>query len=432
MTTDAKKQQAAWDVIVIGGGPAGMMAAQTAGGRGLRVLLLEKNDTLGKKLLITGGGRCNVTNAEMDSRVFLSKFNTKDEKNDQFLFSAFSQFGVADTFEFFNSHGMETKIEAAKRAFPKTERAQSVWDVLVTRLAETSVTVQSNSPVTGFVKEGDAITGIRLKGGEVLSAHSYILATGGKSRPETGSTGDGFTWLSDLGHRVKEGEAALVPITLSDPWIQKLAGITLASVKISVFQNGMKYDSAKGKLLFTHVGASGPTILNMSADIGELLKYGEVTLSVDLLPDLGPEKLNAKLQGILREHANNKKIKNALGELLPSALSPVVLELAGIDPDTFCHSITREERVALINILKAMPLHVSGLLGLDKAIIASGGVALSEVDFKTMRSRLFPNLYLVGDILDIDRPSGGYSLQLCWTTGFVAGEAAGAPISPRA
>lgn len=430
MKTERTKEPGAWDVIVIGGGPAGMMAAQTAGGRGLRVLLLEKNDKLGKKLLITGGGRCNVTNAEMDGRVFLSKFNTRDEKNDQFLFSAFSQFGVADTFEFFNGRGMETKIEALKRAFPKTEKARSVWDVLVARLAETSVTVQSNSPVTGFVAERGAILGVRLKGGEILTAHSYILATGGKSRPETGSTGDGFAWLSDLGHSVEEGEAALVPITLSDPWIQKLAGITLASVKISVFQNRMKYDSAKGKLLFTHVGASGPTILNMSADIGELLKYGEVTLSVDLLPDLGPEKLNAKLQGILREYANNKKIKNALGELLPSALSPVVLELAGIDPDTFCHSITREERVALINILKAMPLHVSGLLGLDKAIIASGGVALSEVDFKTMRSRLFPNLYLVGDILDIDRPSGGYSLQLCWTTGFVAGEAAGASISP--
>ncbi len=409
-----------WDVAVIGGGPAGMMAAGTAAERGLKVILIEKNDSLGKKLLITGGGRCNVTNGELDTRKLLSKF--KD--NDKFLFSAFSQWSVQETLDFFHIRNMETKEEAEKRIFPITNKAQSVWNVLFDYLKKGNVTILSNNPVTGFVKEGNQITAITLKGKKQIQAKSFILATGGKSRPETGSTGDGFEWLKNIGHTVIESDAALVPIEIKDEWVKRISGVSLKDIKITLLQNNVKQDSKKGKILFTHFGVSGPTILNMSKDVSELLKYGEVVISLDVLPTYDYGQLNTKLQEIFREEHNNKKFKNALGELVPGALCPVIVELSGISPDTFCHSITREQRLALVTLLKDIKMTVAGLLGVEKAIVTSGGVALSEVDFKTMSSRLFPNLYLVGDILNIDRPSGGYSLQLCWTTGFVAGSSA--------
>ncbi len=413
-----------WDVIVVGGGPAGMMAAATAAQRGLRVVLLEKNDTLGKKLLITGGGRCNVTNSEFDTRKFLSKF----KQADKFLFSAFSQHNVEDSLNFFHAHGMDTKVENDLRTFPVSDSAQSVWDVLVGDLKKHNVTVQSHSPVVKIVmdtesesKSGDKkIVGVELKNKKVIFGNSLIIATGGTSRPETGSTGDAYAWLRELGHTVTEPAPSLVPVAVKDVWVKKLAGVSLPEVKITLLQNGQKQNVSKGKILFTHVGVSGPGILNMSRDVSELLKYGDVDISLDLLLTLDHSMLNSRLQDIFREH-DKKKIQNSLSSLVPTALVPVVIELAGIDPDTACNSITREERLRLIDTLKHIPLHVSHLLGTDKAIITSGGVGLDKVDFKTMRSRLYDNLYLVGDILDIDRPSGGYSLQLCWTTGYVAG-----------
>ena len=213
---------------------------------------------------------------------------------------------------------------------------------------------------------------------------------------------------------------SLVPIALKDVWVKRLAGVSLSDIKITVFQNNEKQGVSKGKILFTHVGVSGPTVLNMSKDVGELLKYGDVTLFLDLLPKEDYGALNSKLQELFKEH-DKKKFQNALSNLIPSAMAPVVVELSAIDKDKPCNSITREERLSLVNLLKSIPMQVKGLLGVRKAIITSGGVELSEVDFKTMRSRLYKNLYLVGDILNIDRPSGGYSLQLCWTTGFVAG-----------
>ncbi|MEN9613806.1 MAG: hypothetical protein RLZZ347_113 [Candidatus Parcubacteria bacterium] len=407
-----------WDVVVIGGGPAGMMSAGRAAELGANVLLLEKNDSLGKKLLITGGGRCNVTNAQFDTRKLLTKF----KGNDQFLFSAFSQWSVQETLDFFHSRNMPTKIENELRVFPESNTAQSVWDTLVDYLKKGNVTVRSNASVVDFVTDTKTkkILAVNLKNGEEIVAKKFILATGGKSRPETGSTGDGFIWLKKLGHTVSEPVASLVPITLSDKWVKNLSGVTLPEVKLTLLQNGVKQDVQKGKILFTHVGVSGPTILNMSSDIAELLKYGEVLISLDLFPAEDYGKLNTKLQELFKAHSN-KKFKNVLGEIVPGAVANVVAELSKINVDTQCNSVTREERLALVQLLKAIPLHVSGLLGVDKAIVTSGGVALSEVDFKTMQSRLYPNLYLVGDILDIDRPSGGYSLQLCWTTGFVAG-----------
>jgi predicted Rossmann fold flavoprotein len=259
-----------------------------------------------------------------------------------------------------------------------------------------------------------------LKNKETIFAKSFILATGGKSRPETGSTGDGFLWLKEIGHNIIEPSASLVPIKTKNDWVKKLQGVSLDNVKITVFQNNQKQNTKKGKMLFTHFGLSGPTILNLSHDIGELLKYGDVSLTLDVLPDLDTGQLNLKLQEIFKEKSN-KKFKNTLDSLLPSSLVPIIVELSKINGDTPSHSITREERISLMQLLKNIEIEVEALLGTDKAIVTSGGVSLNEVDFKTMSSKLYPNLYLVGDILNIDRPSGGYSLQLCWTTGFVAG-----------
>ncbi|MDD4989232.1 MAG: NAD(P)/FAD-dependent oxidoreductase [Candidatus Pacebacteria bacterium] len=408
-----------WDVVVVGGGPAGMMTAGRAAELGSRVILVEKNGSLGKKLLITGGGRCNVTNAEFDNRKLLEEF--KD--NGKFLFSAFSQYSVKNALDFFHSRDMDTKVEKELRVFPRSDSAQSVWNVLVEYIKANKVEILSNSPVTEILvpQEGPSkVAGVKLKNGKEIYAHSVVIATGGISRPETGSTGDGYKWLKKIGHTVIEPTPSLVPLAVKDKWVVRLAGVSLTDIKITLLQNDTKQDSKGGKILFTHVGVSGPTILNMSKDVGELLKYGEVIISLDLLPSLDYGKLNTKLQEIFKEN-DKKKFKNSLSSLVPSALAPIIVELSKIDPETACNSVTREERLSLVKLLKNIPLHIDKLLGLEKAVISSGGVILEEVDFKTMQSRLFPNLYLVGDILNIDRPSGGYSLQLCWTTGFIAG-----------
>jgi predicted Rossmann fold flavoprotein len=406
-----------WDVVVIGGGASGMMSAVTASELGKKVLLIEKNDTLGKKLLITGGGRCNITNSEPNVRKFLSKY--KD--SDKFLFSAFSQFAVEDTINFFKTRGVETKVEALGRVFPTTNSAKTVWEALVKGLNK--VTILSSSPVISLNKNENKIESITLKNNKVIKGKSFILSTGGKSHPETGSTGDGFKWLNDLGHKVSEPTASLVPMKIKNEWVKKLQGVSVDDVKITVLQNNEKQEQKRGKILFTHFGVSGPTILNLANEVGELLKYGDVFLSIDLLPTLDHGELNQKLQETISENIN-KKFKNILDNLLPSAIANMIVELSKIDPDKKSNSITREERLSLIELIKNLKIEVDSLLGEDKAIVTSGGVSLEKVDFKTMSSKLYTNLYLTGDILDIDRPSGGYSLQLCWTTGFIAGKTA--------
>lgn len=405
-----------YDVIVIGGGPAGMMAAATAAERGARVLVLEKNSSLGKKLLITGGGRSNVTNNEPDNRKLLTKYGTKGK----FLFSAFAQFGVKETLEFFHTHGMPTKLEAEGRVFPATEKAESVWKCLVSYMKEYRVTVRANAEVAGFHMQKNSIEGVKLKSGEVVTAHAYILATGGTSRPETGSTGEGFTWLKQAGHNVAIPVPALVPIRTKEAWAHKLSGLAWKEAKVSTFTRGILQQSGVGKILFTHVGLSGPLVLNMSREIGELLKWGDVTLTIDLFPKQDNGALDRSIQEIFRG-AQNRKLKNVLGSIVPSTLASALPERLMLDPEKEVNKVTRTERMAIVKFLKAMLLTPTGLLGLNKAVVVSGGVDLTEVDFRTMQSRLHKNLFLVGDILDIDRPSGGYSLQLCWTTGFVAG-----------
>lgn len=416
------KSSDSWDVVVIGGGPAGMIAAGRAAELGRSVLLLEKNPNLGKKLLITGGGRCNVTNNKTDVRVMLAKY--KD--SDKFLFSAFSQFAVAETLDFFNKRGMTTKEENEGRIFPVSEKSQSVWNVLEKYMRENGVKVRTKAEVKDISTDKNTKS-IRIKlknSADEITAKSCILATGGTSHPETGSTGEGFNWLKKLGHKIVKSEASLVPVELKDDWAKKLGGVTLNDIKLTVFRNKVKMDAKIGKLLFTHFGISGPTVLNMSRNIGELAQYGEVVIELDLFPKLDAGALRRKLQELLVAESN-KMLKNSLSKLVPSALVDAILKLADVAGETPNHSVRSEDRKKLANLMKAISLNVKGLLGEDKAIVSSGGVALEEVNFKTMQSRLIPNIHIVGDALNIDRPSGGYSLQICWTTGYVAGSNSG-------
>ncbi len=424
------------DVIIIGGGPAGMMAAisaATQGGKKQKIVLFEKNNSLGKKLLITGGGRCNVTNSEFDIRKFLAHY--KD--SDKFLFSAFSQYGVKETLEFFHTHDMPTKVENEGRTFPISDSARSVYDVLVNEMKRLGVEVMTNVKVEGFAiskTDKGTLTSEGCKGTHIdgvnvvvdgkkslIVGTKYVLATGGTSHPETGSTGDAYPWLRELGHDVHFPRPVLVPVTIKEKWVKDLQGISIDNVKLSVVVDKEKLYVKKGKVLFTHFGVTGPTILNMSKKIADLLDAKKkVFVHVDLLPEFDHGTLNQKLQDTFAAN-KSKKIKNTLGELVKSGVVNTILDMAKVSVDAVCSQVTREERMALIDALKNLPMTVTGLLGEDKAIIASGGVPLKEIDFKTMRSRVCDNLCVVGDLLDIDRPSGGYSLQLCWTTGFVAG-----------
>ncbi|MCL5017512.1 MAG: NAD(P)/FAD-dependent oxidoreductase [Patescibacteria group bacterium] len=406
-----------WDVIVIGGGPAGMMAAGRAAELGRSILLLEKNQDLGKKLLMTGGGRCNLMNNKKSIRELALSY----KGSDQFLMSAFSQFDAVKTLEFFNSRGMKTKEEEYGRIFPISDRSQTVLNVMEKYMEKGGVEIKTKAAVKGvsFDKENKIFT-VQLKNGEVFNARSCVVATGGISHPETGSSGEGFDWLEKMGHKIIKTDASLVPVAIKDGWVKKVAGLTLNDIKLTVFLDGKKQFIQKGKILFTHFGISGPTVLNMSKDIGELLHSGEVIIKLDLFPGLDLGALKNDLQKILVAESN-KKIKNSLSALVPVALVPEILEMAKIDGETADHSVRHEDRMKLVKYMKEITMRVEGLLGPDKAIVSSGGVALDEVNFKTMESRVVPRLFIVGDTLNINRPSGGYSLQLCWTTGYIAG-----------
>ncbi len=416
MTVNAKANDL-WEVVVVGGGPAGMMAAGRAAELGRNVLLLEKNPTLGNKLLLTGGGRCNLTNFVPEIDAMLAHFHG----NERFLYSAFAQFGAQDTLDFFHRFGMATKEEAEGRVFPLSNKAQSVLDVLSRYLREGQVEVWSSANVTGLsVVAGTRRIDIRFGGGKKIQARSCIVATGGTACPQTGSSGEGLRWLKEFGHTVIASKEALAPVALKDQWVSQLAGVTLKDIKMTVFQNGQKRGAQRGDLLFTHFGVSGPMILNMSKEIGEWRHGGEVVIALDLFPQLDHGALKQELQALLVGESN-RKLRNSISRLVPSALVVAILELAQLDGEMPSHSVRREDRIKTIELMKAIPLHVEGLLGAESAAYSSGGVVPGEVNFKTMQSRLVSNIHLVGDLLDVDRPSGGYSLQLCWTTGFVAG-----------
>lgn len=405
-----------YDVLVIGGGAAGLMAAGTAASRGKRVLLLEQNPELGKKLSISGGGRCNITNAEEDEKVLLSYFG----KAEPFLYSAFSEFGVKETFAFFESLRLPLVVQKQKRAFPITEKAPDVVAALEKYLARGKVEVRTDTKVARIIQEAGTITGVQTQG-FVFTADSYILATGGVSHPETGSTGDGFKWLKELGHTVEDPTPTIVPLAASDAWIPQLKGKTLTDVKITFYQDDVRAFSKRGDILLTHFGLSGPTILNCAGKVRELLYGGIVTATIDLFPTTDLGILDAQLVALFEDN-KNKLLRNTLPLVLPNGTTDVLLSLVpSIDTDIKVHSVTKEQRKALVTLLKHLPVSITGLMGFDRAVVADGGVPLVEVDMRTLRSKKCENLLITGDLLHISRPSGGYSLQLCWTTGYVAG-----------
>ncbi len=405
-----------FDVIVIGGGSSGLMAAGRAGELGKKVLLLEKNPKLGEKLKITGGGRCNVTNAEEDIHALLKHYGN----GAPFLYSPFSQFGVKETFRFFESRGLPLIVEARKRAFPHTQKAFDVFKTMEKYVRNNHVTIKTTSPVVKIATEEGKIRGV-LAGGKEYQAKSFIFATGGVSHPETGSTGDGFKWLKELGLTIMNPTPNIVPLAVKDSWVKSLAGVSLSFMKITFFVDGIKQFSKTGKILFTHFGLSGPLILNSAKNVGDLLHKGEVVAKIDAFPDTDHGSLETRIIKLFDAH-KNKALKNVFKEIAPDGTSEAILTLAkGIDPDTKVHSVTKEQRKKLVDLLKALPVSIKGLMGYDRAVVSDGGIDLSEIDMKTMRVKKFSNLFITGDLLHINRPSGGYSLQLCWTTGYVAG-----------
>ncbi len=409
-----------YDVIVIGGGPAGMMAAGTAASRGKKVLLVEKNKDLGKKLSITGGGRCNILNAEKDTRQLLDNYGEAAK----YLFSPFAQFGMQDAWDFFEEEGLSLTVEARNRVFPVSQNAEDVTAFMRKFCTDNNVELKLKTKVQDFVTENGKLIAIRTNDG-VLRGNNFILATGGSSRSETGSTGEGINWLKQFGHTVHEPNPNIVPLVVADDWVKELSGTTLSFMKITFGSDLSKEQgrfSKVGKILFTHFGLSGPLILNAAHEVKKILKGGPILATIDMYPDTEVGSLRDKILRVFEQN-KNKTFKNVLKEFVPHGMSEAVG--SHLEPELLeekVHSVSREARYALADLIKAMPLTITGTMGMDWAVISDGGVDLKEIDTKTMRSKKVDNLFLIGDVLHVNRPSGGYSLQLCWTSGRVAGE----------
>ena len=402
-----------YDGIVVGGGPAGMFAAIAAAERGARVLLLEKNDRLGKKLLITGKGRCNVTN-DCSAQEVLQNI----PRNSRFLYSAMAAFPPEETMKFFRERGCTLKTERGNRVFPTTDRAQSVLDALRRELERLRVTVQTGAVTEILTKAGKAV-GVRA-GRDTYSGSWVILATGGVSYPATGSTGDGYAMAEKLGHTVTPREGSLVPLEAEGDACGRLQGLSLRNVGVRLVSGkGKLLYKDFGELLFTHFGVSGPTVLSASCH----LKGEDCTLLIDLKPALEESKLDARILRDLEQY-RNRSMENALTDLLPRSMIPVVLEILGIDPQLQANSLTKEKRRELVRLLKEFPVMIRGKRPVSEAIITSGGIKVSEIDPKTMESRRVPGLYFAGEIIDCDAYTGGFNLQIAWATAFAAGKAA--------
>jgi len=405
-------------IAVIGGGAAGIMAAIRAAENGAQVTLFEKMPRIGRKLSITGKGRCNLTNTADIAEVVKNI-----PGNGKFLFSALKKFSPVDTVNFFENLGVKTKVERGGRIFPVSDDATEVIDALLRRLAILGVDVRTSSPVKEIVAENKKIRGV-LVGGKVFSADAVILATGGASYPATGSAGDGFKFARRLGHTVTEILPALVPLEVEEDFVKDLQGLSLKNVRVKLLADEKKIAEQFGEMLFTHFGVSGPIILTLSRDAAKLLAEKKfVELEINLKPALTPEQLDAR---ILRDFDKfkRKSIKNALVELLPSKLIPVVLDLSYLPEEKRVDEITQAQRRRLTEILRGLPLTITKTRPIDEAIVTAGGISVKEIDPRTMRSKLFENLFIAGEVADIDGFTGGFNLQAAWSMGNAAGTAA--------
>ena len=405
-------------VVVIGGGAAGMMAAIECAGKGAKVSLYEKNDRLGKKLFITGKGRCNLTNA-CDMEDLLKSVM----KNHKFMYSAFQGFNNWETIGFFEDLGLATKIERGNRVFPQSDHSSDVIKVLEKEMKDKGVEVFLSQKVSKVLEENGKITGVTLEGGKSVKADAVIVATGGLSYPLTGSTGDGFQFAKAMGHKVTETSPALVPMETKEAWVPSLQGLSLKNIEVTIKKDKKVLYNEFGEMLFTHYGVSGPLILSASSVVLNELKKGELTLKIDLKPALSEEQLDDR---ILRDfsEAKNKQFKNVLGGLLPAKLIPVVIALSGISPEKKVNEINKKERRTLLETLKGLTMTLTDVRGYTEAIITRGGVDVKEISPSTMESKKVTGLYFAGEVLDVDAVTGGFNLQIAWSTAIAAARAA--------
>ena len=404
--------------VIIGGGAAGLMAACAAAEKygGRAVTVIEKNRRPGRKLMITGKGRCNVTN-NCDRDTLISNVPA----NGRFLFSAFSDFGTADTMEFFEKRGVPLKTERGNRVFPVSDKASDIVDAMVNTVRKSGVKILT-AEAEEILTENFSVTGVRTRDGEILEADSVILATGGMSYPVTGSTGDGYEMAFRLGHTVTPLKASLVPLNVKQGFCSKLSGLSLKNVTLTVYESGRKKPvfSELGEMLFTHFGISGPLVLSASAHMRKM-GSAEYTAYIDLKPALDEQKLDSR---ILRdfEEEKNRDFANSLDKLLPKSIIPVIISLSGIAPDTKVNQISREQRSRLCGVLKALRLDITGFRPIEEAIITGGGISVKEINPSTMESKLVSGLFFAGEIIDADAYTGGFNLQIAFSTGHLAGK----------
>lgn len=409
-----------YDIAIIGAGAAGCMAAIRAAELGAKVVLIERNDAIGRKIMITGKGRCNLTNAAPID-LFIKKFNPGGE----FLRSALFAFSNDDLIAFFRERGLEIKIERQGRAFPATDKARSIISVLEDSLQKGGITVTHGVRIVGIERRGDRFV-LSAESGACLEAKKVIIATGGASYAATGSTGDGYTIAARLGHTVTPLAPALVPLTTKERWVKGLQGLGLENVRITFHIGGKKLVSEVGEVMLTHFGISGPLILDMSGDIVAALgKHGEIPLTIDLKPGLREEQIESRLVHKFTVKGG-AQAKNLMQDLLPKRMIPVFLSLAGIAPEKRTNQITKADRSAVIRLLKAFPLTITGSLPIEEAMVTGGGVSKKEINPRTMESKIVPGLYFAGEVIEGAAPSGGYNLQQAFSTGYLAGEKAAA------
>ncbi|MDF2959040.1 MAG: flavoprotein [Paenibacillus sp.] len=413
-----------YDVIVIGGGPSGLMACIAAASHGAKVLLIDKGDKLGRKLGISGGGRCNVTNAkEVDDLI------KHIPGNGRFLYSAFANFSNKDIIDFFEGLGIRLKEEDRGRMFPVSDKAKTVVDALVGKVRALGVDIRVNSPVRRVLYSGASVAGIELRDGKRVNAAGVIIATGGKSVPHTGSTGDGYAWAEEAGHTISELYPTEVPLVSRDAFIQskELQGLSLRNITVTVWNpKDKKVVEHEGDLLFTHFGLSGPTALRCSQFIVKLLKQSEestVKVTIDLFPEKTEDELFTDCLNLAKNEPK-KALKNILKAVLPDRIIPILLKKAGLEENITYDNIPKQPLLTLASLMKAFPVRISGTLSIEEAFVTGGGIHLKEVDPKTMQSKIVEGLFFCGEILDIHGYTGGYNITAAFTTGYTAGKSA--------